>query len=510
LFFGLIGAVGTDLKAVGSKLTGELQQVGYTTKSIRLSAELQKFSRFAETAKHSREDERLDALMTAGDVFRREAGRGDAVGLLGVSGIRRLRREVTGNERKHADAQAYILHSLKRPEELRTLRSIYGSSFFVLSVFAPIATRTEALCRRFAESHSVLASSNFVDKARAIIDRDKKEVGTLLGQDVEATFPEADFFLDATETSALDQQITRFIEIIFGHPFVTPTTDEYGMFHAKAASLRSADLSRQVGAVIATNRGEILTTGCNEVPRSHGNIWEDVAFTSRDRRDFKLGYDSTARMKNEMLEEVFERLSSWLEPEKASLSPADLASKALRDGEHPPLKGTRIDNVLEFGRSVHAEMSALTEAARRGVSVLGARLFCTTFPCHMCARHIISAGLKEVIYIEPYPKSMAKNLYEDMLNVDNEVGNPEAVCFRPFVGLAPRRFIEFFQSPVRKNARGMALVWTPSIAEVRVIQIADYNNSELGVMKFLREIEEKVDPDQPDMLQISGVEEASR
>jgi hypothetical protein len=105
---------------------------------------------------------------------------------------------------------------------------------------------------------------------------------------------------------------------------------------------------------------------------------------------------------------------------------------------------------------------------------------------------------------------MAKNLYEDMLNVDNEVGNPEAVCFRPFVGLAPRRFIEFFQSPVRKNARGMALVWTPSIAEVRVIQIADYNNSELGVMKFLREIEEKVDPDQPDMLQISGVEEASR
>jgi deoxycytidylate deaminase len=31
-----------------------------------------------------------------------------------------------------------------------------------------------------------------------------------------------------------------------------------------------------------------------------------------------------------------------------------------------------------------------------------------SFPCHMCARHIIATGLREVVYIEPYPKSVAK------------------------------------------------------------------------------------------------------
>lgn len=57
---------------------------------------------------------------------------------------------------------------------------------------------------------------------------------------------------------------------------------------------------------------------------------------------------------------------------------------------------------------MHAEMFAITDAARRGLSVRDATLYCTTFPCHMCARHIIASGIRKVVYIEPYPKSMAK------------------------------------------------------------------------------------------------------
>jgi deoxycytidylate deaminase len=92
------------------------------------------------------------------------------------------------------------------------------------------------------------------------------------------------------------------------------------MFQARATAQRSSDLSRQVGAVIATKRGEILATGCNEVPRAGGGvIWDEVAGTERDYRDYKLGQDPAAGAKKEIVTEILEALSNanWLVAEKA-------------------------------------------------------------------------------------------------------------------------------------------------------------------------------------------------
>src|SRR5205823_8721516 len=61
---------------------------------------------------------------------------------------------------------------------------------------------------------------------------------------------------------------------------------------------------------------------------------------------------------------------------------------------------SQIRNLIEFGRAVHAEMAALIDAARRGVSVAGCTMYVTTFPCHLCARHIVAAGIKRLVYIE--------------------------------------------------------------------------------------------------------------
>ncbi len=61
------------------------------------------------------------------------------------------------------------------------------------------------------------------------------------------------------------------------------------------------------------------------------------------------------------------------------------------------LKATRLDDLTEFGRVVHAEMHAMLDAARRGVSTQGSTLFSTAFPCHNCAKHIVAAGIEEVL-----------------------------------------------------------------------------------------------------------------
>ena len=137
------------------------------------------------------------------------------------------------------------------------------------------------------------------------------------------------------------------------------------------------------------------------------------------------------------LTEVSKSLRHVLESEEYRVAPPlsdqkarELTNRALNapgpgDGEAPILANAAVTNLLEFGRIVHAEMSALTEAARRGRSVQGGTLHCTTFPCHICARHIIGSGIARVVYIEPYQKSRAKELYPDSISVDGDMGTRE-------------------------------------------------------------------------------------
>ena len=53
-------------------------------------------------------------------------------------------------------------------------------------------------------------------------------------------------------------------------------------------------------------------------------------------------------------------------------------------------------------RTVHAEVNSVADAARRGVSVEGATLYCNTMPCWNCFKTIVSAGIVEIVYRDEY------------------------------------------------------------------------------------------------------------
>ena len=57
-------------------------------------------------------------------------------------------------------------------------------------------------------------------------------------------------------------------------------------------------------------------------------------------------------------------------------------------------RSARALDVIEYGRTVHAEMAAITDAARRGASVRNTTMYSTTFSCHDCAKHIVAAGIE--------------------------------------------------------------------------------------------------------------------
>jgi dCMP deaminase len=67
----------------------------------------------------------------------------------------------------------------------------------------------------------------------------------------------------------------------------------------------------------------------------------------------------------------------------------------------------------ELCRGLHAEQNAIIQAAYHGVSVRGAKIYCTTRPCSICTKMIINAGINEIIYIEEYKDDLASQLVEE-------------------------------------------------------------------------------------------------
>jgi len=418
--------------------------------------------------------------MDEGTRLRTEGGRGDAVALLGIAEIMRIRQQDFGGR---FESNAYILRSLKHPHEIETLRNVYGKGFFLISVYSPREVRVNALSDRISKSQFG-KGNNARAKAEEIVERDELEENTELGQDVKDAFPMADLFVDNRNKVALDSQISRFLQLLFGNIFLTPSRDEHGMYYARSAALRSADLGRQVGAAILRPEGDLIAVGCNDVPKFGGDLYWPG--DKGDARDFQHGIDAMAEERTQVIGELLERFSrhGLLSHDDSEVELSRLVQELVSGDMKKVLKGTRVMNLLEFGRSVHAEMAALMTAARLGISVQGSTLFSTTFPCHMCARHIVASGIKRVVYIEPYPKSKAKQLHQDSISVDPSHESADHVNFEPFVGVSPKQYQEIFNArESRKDGEGKIVDWRAKYNKPRFMRFLNtYHDIEVGIV----------------------------
>lgn len=473
LVFGLVGPIGTDMQLVERVLEKELQKVYYKSVKIHVSDLFSEVPTEVDLVSTPIE-KRYESRIKAGNKIRQLIDRKDALALLAVSKIRTERELITGDRKVPAEQVAYILNQLKRPEEVQAFRRIYGRGFIQISAHCPEESRVKSLVRAISKSHFGQHDDGYYEgAAHQLIRTDEAQEEEPFGQRLRDTYHLADVFIDASSERDAQRTCERFVKALFGYPFITPTKDEYGQYLAKVASLRSADLSRQVGAVIAREDGSVMSMGCNEVPKAGGGTyWEH---DPGDHRDFVEGEDSGARQKDEIISDVLRRLqeAKWLRPELNSADTSKLSEQASGAGnplkETAPLADALVTNILEFGRIIHAEMNAITDAARHGLATRDSTLFSTTFPCHICARHIVAAGIKRVVYIEPYPKSYALKLYGDSISVDAAAPKGK-VKFEPFVGIAPERYAEIFTKGRRKDKRGNAIDWSPIGAKPTLIR----------------------------------------
>lgn len=461
LYIALVGAAGTNLQPVKNELKAQLASFSYGYQEIKLSRLIADFCEIDVTGRS--EDQRITALMDGGDRIRQAHGGGDGVVCLAVANIQSIREKGQEPTTKLLGSTAFVIDSLKNPEEIKTLNKLYGKNFYTISVYESESARVTKLANRIAETLHTPTRDEHRTAALDLIKEDERRDATKLSQDVLNTFPKADFFVTNDD---IEVHIKRFIGLLFGEPFTTPTVDEYAMFIAKAASLRSCDLSRQVGAVITEKAGAIISSGYNDVPYPTGGVWYEGR-EGEDNRDHVVEYDpNSSEIANILLELVRAFRKAQLIQLSHDEMDDDAIVQSLLHGEWKTYTiDARIRNLIEFGRVVHAEMHAISEAAKLGRSVAGGTLYCTTFPCHICARHIIASGVREVVYIEPYPKSLTKSLYEREISTDDSLGVlPEPVLFRPFQGVSPVLFQRMFSFRPRKSEWGTVVKFNHSTA----------------------------------------------
>lgn len=80
----------------------------------------------------------------------------------------------------------------------------------------------------------------------------------------------------------------------------------------------------------------------------------------------------------------------------------------IRDKLHIPSGQRR-----EVCRAICAEQLAITEAARNGVDLDGSVAYITTYPCHICAKMLVSCGVSEIVYDKEYPDELSKAFFEE-------------------------------------------------------------------------------------------------
>ena len=135
-----------------------------------------------------------------------------------------------------------------------------------------------------------------------------------------------------------------------------PSWDQYYMDMAHVAKKRSTCLRRQVGAVIVKDK-RVLATGYNGSPTGLRHC-EEVGCMRKE-----LGIPSGERH--------------------------------------------------ELCRGLHAEQNAIIQAALHGVGIEGSAIYVTHKPCVVCAKMIINAGIKRVIFSGSYSDRLSENMMEE-------------------------------------------------------------------------------------------------
>jgi deoxycytidylate deaminase len=471
LVFALSGLAGAGCSSIAAQMDSLLDTKGYEVHLIKVSdlicnktkndiPNVSKTSGQRGLTKLSR----AQALQNAGDELRKAIG-DFALSSFAVEKIKLLR----GSDGVGQKRIAFIIDSLKHPSEVDLLRRVYGHSFKLLAVHCDLNNREKRLIGSTADQVK-FAGADKTDVVKFMM-RDENDNDNKFGQHVKDVFHQADFFLDNSQSApaagaAANPDLDRFFDLVLGNNIHRPKISEKAIFQAFAAAAQSACLSRQVGACLVSAKGQIVALGTNDPPKYGGGIYQEGDKPDNRCSHFEFSEGQIKfkgchndRKKKGLRDEILNWAKTQLVPAIADTMYNEQTDRTKNRNARNKILETLptvskifddipgIKSLIEFSRSIHAEMDALLAAAREGIVTEGCDLYVTTYPCHSCARHLVAAGIRNVFFVEPYAKSLALELHSDsitnLLPVDGDSVRLKMAVV-PFTGVGPAMYREAF------------------------------------------------------------------
>jgi len=235
------------------------------------------------------------------------------------------------------------------------------------------------------------------------------------------------------------------------------------MHMAYSMSVRSTCICRQVGAVIEGEKGYIVGAGWNDVGAGQigcgyrhfedfKNLDEKYLVSNplgekKFRREIiKLGKSKETdsfcyrdEYKNyEIGKTVFRKIMRERKSALSKLSPEE--REILSEDLLQALKF----KMMQYCRALHAEENAILQtSAIGGMGVSGGTIYSTTFPCELCAKKIYQANIRKVVYTEPYPKSISKDVFLK--------DGTRKIEFEQFEGVKSQSYFRLYKAAIDKK-----------------------------------------------------------
>jgi deoxycytidylate deaminase len=353
--------------------------------------------------------------------------------------IRRVKRIVKGaflHDRKAGASKStrIIIDAVRNPLELVYLRDQF-SAFFSIAITCDHDDRTERL-----------EDNGLTKKEIASIDekeysQDKKHLDSyenFVSQNIQDCIQKSDLFFanpgKPTEKTQnvrkLNAQVLRYTALMLRPGLITPTRDERCMQLAFVAKLNSGCISRQVGAAVADENFSIKAVGWNDVPKGQVTcLLRDVdeLLTGGDKEAFS-GFEKTDRKLQDQIKKTYGR--------RSHLKDLGLPCPFCFKSEYN--KSIKKDNQVHT-RSLHAEENAFLQLAKHGNSGIDkGYLFTTASPCELCSKKAFQLGMREIIYVDPYPGISMSHV----LNSGEDSSRPKLRLFGGAIGHAYHRLYE--------------------------------------------------------------------
>lgn len=463
IIMGIVAPLGVDKDMFIRNAESKFKEYNYEVCKISITDELMQLS--PENLPVSL---RTFLKMQLFNETRKEKGSG-FFAVKAIESIRQKRKQRDAQDDKPSANVVYIIDQLKNTSEYNLLSFVYGLNYIQVSLFSNEQQRGNFLKDKlgsdvmeeissYSESVSVSLCGDEKGNIKQFVDMFRKEIAAdashklmkkdflessqehkdcKSGQEVAKLFHLSHYYfnLDRGE-NILRTEVDKFTRLLSGKYDDYPTQDEFGMCLAFQAGFRSNfPGGRQIGASIISQKGEVISVASIRAPSSDSNT------THQAESLIKGGYDKYKKEINQwaaLLKKISEIDDDDFDKLVKSIGNEDENIGNIDQRTFLSLKKF-IDDALDFHPCTHAEIAAIIDAAKLGVSVRSATLYSTTFPCHLCAKEIINAQIERVVYLEAYPKSKSHKLYPELIDFEPKK-RTSSIPFEFFNGVGPKRY----------------------------------------------------------------------